>query len=96
MGTSTRPVCFTFPVRANTLVPFDFSVPRDAYQGPPWLMIWGTLAQVSTLLMFVGHPQSPELAGKGGRGRGMPLRPSMDAMRAVSSPQTKAPAPSFT
>ena len=35
----------------------------------------------------------PFTAGKGGRGRGSPLFPSMENMRAVSSPHTKAPAP---
>ena len=58
-------------------------------------MIQGTLAKVSTLLMLVGLPQSPVRAGKGGRKRGMPRLPSMEAIRAVSSPQTKAPAPSL-
>ncbi len=52
-----------------------------------------TLASVSTLLMFDGWPKRPFTAGNGGRGRGMPRRPSMLAIRAVSSPQTKAPAP---
>ena len=50
--------------------------------------------QVLTLLMMVGLPQRPLWAGKGGRGRGSPTLPSMEAMSAVSSPQTKAPAPS--
>ena len=45
--------------------------------------------------MLVGLPHRPLWAGKGGRKRGMPRLPSMEAMRAVSSPQTKAPAPSF-
>ena len=58
-------------------------------------MIQGTLAHVSTLLMFVGLPQRPETAGNGGRVRGMPRLPSMEAMSAVSSPQTNAPAPSL-
>src|SRR3972149_1464243 len=50
----------------------------------------GILANVSTLLMLVGFPQSPATAGKGGRVRGIPRRPSIEAIRAVSSPQTKA------
>jgi hypothetical protein len=41
----------------------------------------------------VGNPQSPLSAGNGGRGCGWPRLPSMDAMSAVSSPQTNAPAP---
>ena len=40
-------------------------------------------------------PDSRDWAGKGGLSRGMPRLPSMDAMRAVSSPQTKAPAPAL-
>jgi len=35
------------------------------------------------------------MAGKGGRERGMPRRPSHEAMSAVSSPHTKAPPPSL-
>ena len=45
--------------------------------------------------MLVGLPHKPETAGKGGRGRGIPRLPSMDAISAVSSPHTKAPAPSL-
>ncbi len=56
----------------------------------------GTLAKVSTLLMIVGRWNRPATAGYGGRGRGMPRRPSIEAISAVSSPQTKAPAPFFT
>ena len=44
---------------------------------------------------MVGRPNRPFLAGKGGRGRGSPRMPSMLVIRAVSSPQTKAPAPSL-
>ena len=53
----------------------------------------GRLASVSTLLMIVGLPNRPLTAGNGGRGRGMPRRPSMLWIRAVSSPHTNAPAP---
>ena len=45
--------------------------------------------------MLVGLPQRPLTAGNGGRVRGMPRLPSIEAMSAVSSPQTKAPAPSL-
>ena len=51
------------------------------------------LAKVSTLLISVGQPHRPLSAGNGGRGRGWPRRPSIEAMSAVSSPQTNAPAP---
>ena len=44
---------------------------------------------------MVGLPNRPFTAGKGGRGRGSPRLPSMEVIRAVSSPQTKAPAPSW-
>src|SRR4030042_1011431 len=53
------------------------------------------LAQVSTLLILVGLLHRPETAGNGGRLRGIPLLPSIEAISAVSSPQTKAPAPSL-
>jgi len=96
MGTSTRPVRSARPATANTLVPLLLSVPQAAYLSAPFRMIQGTLAKVSTLLMLVGFPHNPFTAGKGGLGRGVPRFPSMEAMRAVSSPQTKAPAPSFS
>ena len=51
------------------------------------------LAKVSTLLSTVGLPHRPLTAGNGGRGRGSPRLPSMEAISAVSSPQTNAPAP---
>ena len=57
-------------------------------------MMGAILAKVSTLLMSVGWPKSPSIAGYGGRGRGVPRLPSTDAISAVSSPQTNAPAPS--
>ena len=51
------------------------------------------LASVSTLLSTLGLSHRPLTAGNGGRGRGSPRLPSMEVMRAVSSPQTKAPEP---
>ena len=86
----------TLPASEKTLVPLLPSVPIEANQAAPFRMIGATFAQVSTLLMFVGLPQRPETAGKGGRGCGMPRLPSMLAMSAVSSPHTNAPAPSLT
>src|SRR5436305_710575 len=96
IGTSTRPVLLILPTSENTAVPLLRSVPIDEYQPDPLLMITGTLAQVFTLLMTVGLPQRPFCTGYGGRGCGSPTLPSMDAISAVSSPQTKAPAPSAT
>ena len=93
IGTSTNPVFFTFPASANILVPLPFFVPSCLYHSEPSERITGILANVSTLLILVGLFHNPEFAGKGGRGRGIPLLPSMEAIKAVSSPQTKAPAP---
>ena len=93
IGTSIRPELLILPVRAKTLVPFEVAVPILLNQSPPFRMMTGMFASVSTLLMTVGRPQSPLTAGKGGRGRGMPRMPSIEASSAVSSPQTKAPAP---
>src|SRR4051812_18411973 len=59
-------------------------------------MIKGMLAQVSTLLMLVGFPHSPLLAGNGGLGLGSPGFPSSDWRSEVSSPQMNAPAPRCT
>ena len=95
IGISTRPTLLILPPRANTLVPLDFSVPTDANSAAPSLRINGTQASVSTLLTIVGLPHRPDTAGKGGRGRGIPLLPSIELRRAVSSPHTKAPAPSL-
>ena len=62
-GTSIKPVLLTLPASANTLVPRLFSVPWLAYQSPPCATIGATLAYVSTLLMSVGLPHSPNSAG---------------------------------
>ena len=53
----------------------------------------GTAASVSTLLIVVGWPNTPETAGNGGLIRGLPRRPSSEFISAVSSPQMYAPAP---
>src|SRR3989304_5835201 len=94
MGTSMRPQLLIFPVRANTAVPRDFSVPMLLNHLAPRRIIWATQAQVLTLLSRVGLSQSPSSVVRGrGKGFGIPRRPSMDRTRAVDSPQTKAPAP---
>ena len=85
----------TFPVKANTLVPFEFFVPIEANHSPPLFIIAVIFAKVSTLFITVGQPNNPFTTGKGGRGLGVPLLPSIDAKSAVSSPHTKAPAPSL-
>ena len=93
IGTSTMPVLLIDPARANTLVPLLFSVPMPANQSAPFSIIGAMLAYVSTLHMMVGLPNRPDWNGNGGFCLGSPLWPSMEAMRAVSSPQTNAPAP---
>src|SRR4030042_5331260 len=90
-GISTRPVLCTLPTREKTLVPGLLALPVSVNQAGPLETMGATLYQVSTLLMLVGFSQRPLCAGKGGRGRGRPDRPSSDAMSAGSSPQAKAP-----
>ena len=48
----------------------------------------GTLASEITLLITVGRPNRPSMAGSGGLARTMPRLPSMLSSIAVSSPQT--------
>ena len=96
IGTSTNPILFTFPPKANTFVPFEVSVPIELYHSAPFKIILVTFANVSTLLISVGLPQSPFSAGYGGFTLGCPLFPSIDSKSAVSSPHTKAPAPRRT
>jgi len=49
--------------------------------------IGGTAASVSTLLIVVGIPNTPNAAGNGGLIRGLPRFPSIEFISAVSSPQ---------
>ncbi|GAI11736.1 unnamed protein product, partial [marine sediment metagenome] len=53
----------------------------------------GTNARVFTLLRSVGFECKPLVASRGGRERGMPGLPSMEATSAVASPHTNAPEP---
>ena len=60
MGTSTRPVLFTFPDQGEDLV--SLCCPRCRSRNTslrPVEMITGTLAQVSTLFRLVGRSQRP-------------------------------------
>src|SRR5216117_2283886 len=68
-GTSTIPGRLTWPERPKSLVPPP--PPRLANQAPPSATMDGTAQSVSTLLMTVGLPQSPDSTGKGGRVRGI-------------------------
>jgi hypothetical protein len=63
MGTSTSPPRLTFPARAKTFVPVEAAVPYALKASAPFRMIHGTLANVSTLLMQVGWPHSPDSTG---------------------------------
>src|SRR5919109_5420741 len=69
---------------------------KPLYQSAPLTTIGGTAASVSTLLTVVGWPNSPATAGYGGLMRGLPRRPSIEFINAVSSPQMYAPAPLCT
>ena len=93
MGTSIRPVLFTFPVRAKALVPWLFSGPMVLYQSAPFKMMGATLQKVSTLFKTVGFSNRPFSTVRGGFTRGMPRFPSMEEVSALPSPQTNAPAP---
>src|SRR5215212_11119473 len=66
------------------------------YHSAPLFRMCGTAASVSTLLIVVGCANRPATAGNGGLMRGLPRRPSMEFIIAVSSPQMYAPAPLCT
>src|SRR5580698_3137210 len=93
-GISTKPLLCTLPTSEKTFVPELLALPVSVNHAGPLVMMGETLYQVSTLLMLLGLPHRPFCAGKGGRGRGRPASPSSDAISAVSSPHTNAPAPS--
>src|SRR5215211_6412156 len=76
------------------LLGFDSDIPL--YHAAPLMMISGTAARVSTLLIVVGWPNTPDTAGNGGLMRGFPRWPSSEFISAVSSPQMYAPAPLCT
>ena len=94
MGTSTRPVLAILPTSENIFVPLLPSVPIEAKEAAPLLMIKrhvGPRLDVVDVGRLV--PESSSTAGYGGLGRGSPAFPSNDMIRAVSSPHTNAPAP---
>src|SRR4030067_3299595 len=93
MGTSTNPVFLTFPTREKIFVPLLFSVPIEENHLLPFSMINGTLAQVSTLLRFVGFPQRPFSTMWICLLLGSPTLPSIEEINAVDCPQTKVPHP---
>jgi hypothetical protein len=73
IGTSINPGLLTLPVNEKHLVPEHFGVPTFANHAPPFCMICGMLANVSTFWISVGFCHKPEFAGYGGRGRGIAL-----------------------
>src|SRR6056297_161947 len=77
----------TCPETEKIAVPPAPSMPSSANQPAPLRMMEGTEAKVWVLLMVVGLPYRPLLAGNGGLNRGLPCLPSSDSSKAVSSPQ---------
>src|SRR6185369_1874879 len=73
--TSKLPGRSTSPVTENSLVPPLLGRPRLRNASPPWVMIHGTAANVSVLLIVVGFPYTPYDAGNGGLKRGCPFLP---------------------
>jgi hypothetical protein len=86
-------VFFTFPTKENTFVPLPFSVPIALNHSLPLFIISGIFAQVSTLFSTVGIPHKPFSVECMYFALGSPTFPSIEAMRAVDSPHTKAPPP---
>src|SRR5687767_8483231 len=87
-----------FPQTEYSLVPVLFGLDNDIflYQSAPFIRIGIAAISVSTLLIVVGMPNTPDTAGNGGLMRGLPRLPSREFIRAVSSPQMYAPAPLCT
>ena len=79
---------------AQVLNPLAFGVPLLACQSAPFLMIDGTVAQVSALFSNVGRPHKPISVECGGCALGKGRLPSMEAIKAVDSPPMNASAPS--
>ena len=86
-STSYTPGSRTAPDTQKSLRPFDPSLPCAAHAAPPRSRMCGTFTSVSTLLITVGLPNSPDSTGKGGLLRGSPRYPSIELKIAVSSPQ---------
>ena len=84
---SYTPGLLIWPEAEINFVPVDFPMPIFAYSSPPIFTIGQTAAIVSTLFTTVGQPHKPATAGNGGLIRGLPLLPSSDSSKAVSSPQ---------
>src|SRR5450432_2265572 len=86
-GSSKLPGFSTWPETEKITVPPEFTGPKPANHAAPLRMIVGTDPKLWVLLMVVGLPNRPKLAGNGGLKRGLPGFPSRDSKSAVSSPQ---------
>src|ERR1700719_3322619 len=86
MGNSKLPGLFTWPETEKIAVPPEFTGPKPANHAAPLRIIVGTEAKLCVLLMVVGLPNRPKLAGDGGLKRGLPGLPSRDSSNAASSP----------
>src|SRR3974390_3035666 len=76
MGNSRLPGLVTWPETEKSAVPPEFTGPKPANQAAPLRRMVGTLAKLWVLLMVVGLPNRPKLAGNGGLKRGFPGFPS--------------------
>src|SRR6185437_1040288 len=93
IGNSKLPPFSTCPETEKITVPPELAGPRPANQVGPLRRMVGTEAKLCVLLIVVGAPYRPKLAGNGGLKRGLPGLPSSESSNAVSSPQMYAPAP---
>src|ERR1700682_854763 len=75
--TSYVPGRWTLPHTEKSFVPVLFGFDSDIflYQSAPFIRIGAAAISVSTLLMVVGMPNTPENAGNGGFVRGVPATP---------------------
>ncbi len=73
--------------RQTSFVPADFLFPIAENFSGPLIKIPVAAANVSTLLTTVGFLYKPSVTGKGGLTSTSARLPSIDAIKAVSSPQ---------
>src|ERR1700677_5144618 len=87
MGNSKLPGLVTWPETEKIAVPPEFTGPKPANHAAPLRRMVGTVAKLCVLLMVVGLPNKPKLAGNGGLKRGLAGLASRELSSAVSSPQ---------
>ena len=93
MGTSTSPVLLILPTREKILVPLLFSVPMLRVPVGALVDDQGDVGPGLHVVEVGGLVVKAAVGGWTYLARGSPARPSMEAIRAVDSPQTKAPPP---